>query len=556
MSATLTSLRIRNLALVEELIWEPRAGFVAITGETGAGKSIILGALSLVLGERADKELIRAGADACAVEAVFENANDERIASLLASHGAEPCEEGRLLLKRVLPAEGAGRQFVNGSPCTLALLRSLGNLLVDLHGPHDHQSLFSRDQQTHLLDSFSGAENLREQFANARRTLLSLQHEKASILLDEQGVAREIDLLTHQAGEIEAACLQPSEEEILLSRQRVAANARRIGELCALLAGGTSDDENSLTSKLEALSRLTRELVRLDSSSEEIGRACEAIFVAANELARAVQTYSSALENDSIDLAGIEARLDTIQSLKRKYGRTIEDIIAFGEQAGRKLSELLSRAERRGTLDAEISAAEEQMRGHGEKLSALRLRASRKLAEKLRVGLKALGFVKSDFSIELENLKAPSAHGNETAEFLFSPNSGEPLRALRAIASSGEISRVMLALKSALADQDDVPVLVFDEIDANVGGEIASKVGMKMRELGRSRQVLCITHLPQVAAAASSQFVVTKEIKDKRTRTCLVEANGKSREEEIARMLGGKSKSALAHARALLNGVS
>ena len=556
MSATLTSLRIRNLALVEELIWEPRAGFVAITGETGAGKSIILGALSLVLGERADKELIRAGADACAVEAVFENANDERIASLLGSHGAEPCEEGRLLLKRVLPAEGAGRQFVNGSPCTLALLRSLGNLLVDLHGPHDHQSLFSRDQQTHLLDSFSGAENLREQFANARRTLLSLQHEKASILLDEQGVAREIDLLTHQADEIEAACLQPSEEEILLSRQRVAANARRIGELCALLAGGTSDDENSLTSKLEALSRLTRELVRLDSSSEEIGRACEAIFVAANELARAVQTYSSALENDSIDLAGIEARLDTIQSLKRKYGRTIEDIIAFGEQAGRKLSELLSRAERRGTLDAEISAAEEQMRGHGEKLSALRLRASRKLAEKLRVGLKALGFVKSDFSIELENLKAPSAHGNETAEFLFSPNSGEPLRALRAIASSGEISRVMLALKSALADQDDVPVLVFDEIDANVGGEIASKVGMKMRELGRSRQVLCITHLPQVAAAASSQFVVTKEIKDKRTRTCLVEANGKSREEEIARMLGGKSKSALAHARALLNGES
>ena len=554
MSATLTSLRIRNLALVEELIWEPRAGFVAITGETGAGKSIILGALSLVLGERADRDLIRSGADACAVEAVFENASDERIASFLASHGAEPCEEGRLLLKRVLPAEGAGRQFVNGSPTTLALLRSLGNLLVDLHGPHDHQSLFSRDQQTHLVDSFSGAENLREQFADARSNLLSLQHEKTSILLDEQGVAREIDLLTHQAGEIEAARLQPGEEEILLSRQRVGTNARRIGEICAQLAEGTTDEENSLTSKLEILSRLARELVRLDSSSDRIGQACEAVFVAANELARAVQTYSSALENDAIDLAGIEARLDTIQSLKRKYGRTIEEVLAFGEQAARKLGELLSRSERRGTLDAGISAAEEQMRAYGEKLSALRLRASRKLAEKVCAGLKALGFVKSDFSIELENLKTPCAHGNETAEFLFSPNPGEPLRALRAIASSGEISRIMLALKSALADQDDVPVLVFDEIDANVGGGIASKVGMKMRELGRTRQVLCITHLPQVAAAAFSQFVVTKEIKDKRTRTYLVEANGKSREEEIARMLGGKSESALAHARALLNG--
>ncbi len=554
MSATLASLRIRNLALVEELLWEPRAGFVAITGETGAGKSIILGALSLVLGDRADRDAIRPGADACAVEAVFEDAGDERIATFLASHGADPCEEGRLLLKRVLPAEAAGKQFVNGSPCTLALLRSLGNFLVDLHGPHDHQSLFSRDQQTRLVDSFSGAENLRDQFAEARKSLLSLQHEKTSILLDEQSFAREIDLLTHQADEIEAARLQPGEEEILLSRQRVGTNARRIGELCAQLAEGTTDDENSLTSKLENFSRLARELIRLDSSAEPIGQACEAVFVSTNELARAVQTYSSALETDSIDLAGIEARLDTIQSLKRKYGRTIEEVIAFGEQAARKLNELLSRSERRDTLDAEISAAEEQMRAHGEKLSALRLRASRKLSEKVRAGLKALGFIKSGFSIGLENLTTPSAHGNETVEFLFSPNPGEPLRALRAIASSGEISRVMLALKSALADHDDVPILVFDEIDANVGGGIASKVGMKMRELGRSRQVLCITHLPQVAAAASSQFVVAKEIKDKRTRTYLVEASGKSREEEIARMLGGKSESALAHARALLNG--
>jgi DNA repair protein RecN (Recombination protein N) len=554
MSATLTSLRIRNLALVEELIWEPRAGFVAITGETGAGKSVVLGALTLVLGERADRELIRADADACAVEAVFENARDERIASLLAGHGVEPCEDGRLLLKRVLPSDGAGRQFVNGSPCTLAMLRALGNLLVDLHGPHDHQSLFSRDQQTHLLDSFSGAEDLRQRFLGARRSLLHLRDEKAFILRDEQTTAREVDLLTHQVGEIEAAGLQAGEEEILLSRQRVATNARRIGELCAQLASGTSDDENSLTSKLEDLSRLTRELARLDPSSSGIGHACEAAFLAANELTRTVQSYSSAVENESIDLAGIEARLDTIQSLKRKYGQTVEEVTAFGEQARCKLGELLARSERRGALDAGISAVEGEMGVYGEKLSALRLSASQRLGEKVRAGLQALGFIKSGFSIALEKLETPSPHGYETAEFLFSANPGEPLRALRAIASSGEISRVMLALKSALADQDDVPVLVFDEIDANVGGEIAAKVAMKMRELGRSRQVLCITHLPQVAAAASSQFVVKKEINDKSTRIFLSEATGKSREEEIARMLGGKSDSALAHARALLNG--
>ena len=554
MSATLASLRIRNLALVDELIWEPRAGFVAVTGETGAGKSIILGALTLVLGERADRELIRANAEACAVEAVFEDAGNERIASLLDSHGAEACEDGRLLLKRVLPSEGAGRQFVNGSPCTLAVLRALGDLLVDLHGPHDHQSLFSRDQQTLLLDSFSGAENLRRQFIGGRRRLLQLLDEKASIVRDEQSAAREVDLLTHQVGEIESAGLEPGEEEILLSRQRVATNARRIGELCAQLAAGTSDDENSLTSKLEDLSRLTRELLRLDASSNGIAQACEAAFLAANELARAVQSYSAVVENESIDLPGIEARLDAIQSLKRKYGHTIEEVIAFGEEASRKLGGLLGRSERRGALDVEIFAAEGEMRACGEKLSALRLGASQRLAVKVRSGLQALGFIKSGFSIALEKLENPSSQGYETAEFLFSANPGEPLRPLRAIASSGEISRVMLALKSALADQDDVPVLVFDEIDANVGGEIAAKVAMKMRELGRSRQVLCITHLPQVAAAASSQFVVKKEIKDGRTRTFLAEATGKYREEEIARMLGGKSESALAHARALLNG--
>jgi DNA repair protein RecN (Recombination protein N) len=240
--------------------------------------------------------------------------------------------------------------------------------------------------------------------------------------------------------------------------------------------------------------------------------------------------------------------------MKRKYGNSIQDVLSFGEQGSRRLSELVDRSERRETLDEEIAAARATMHSRGEELGVLRARASQKLAEKVRAGLKALGFAKSGFSVSLEKLDTPSAHGNETAEFLFSPNPGEPLRPLRAIASSGEISRLMLALKSALADQDDVPVLIFDEIDANVGGEIATKVAMKMRELGQSRQVLCITHLPQVAAAASRHFVVTKEIRGERTRTLLVEANGRSREEEIARMLGGSSKSAIAHARTLLNG--
>ena len=554
MSATLTSLRIRNLALVEEMIWETAPGFVAITGETGAGKSILIGALTLVLGERADKELIRTGAESCSVEAVFDNADDERISTLLDSHGAEPCEDGRLLIKRVVSLNSPGRHFVNGSPCTLALLRSLGDFLVDLHGPHDHQSLFSREHQTDLLDRFAGSEKLREEFAKARRTLLHLTEEKDSILRDEQSTLREVDLLTHQVDEIEAARLQVGEEETLLARQKVAADTRRITEICTELLAKIVDSDDSLAAKLEGLSRSLRELVRFDSGARDIEQAFQASFAAADEFARAVQSYSSALEENPIDLPETENRLDTIQSLKRKYGSSIEDVLSFGEQASGRLNELVGRSARRETLDEEISAAREAMHVQGSELSELRTRTSAKLAEMVRAGLRELGFARSDFTISLEKLDPPSAQGNELVEFLFSANPGEPPRPLRLIGSSGEISRVMLALKSALADQDDVPVLVFDEIDANVGGEIAAKVATKMQTLGRSRQVLCITHLPQVAAAASRQFVVTKEVVDERTRTLLLEVSGRFREQEIARMLGGKTKSAVEHARALLNG--
>jgi DNA repair protein RecN (Recombination protein N) len=552
MSATLASLRIRNLALVEDVLWEPRPGFTAITGETGAGKSVILGALTLLLGERADKSLIRTGADTCSVEAVFEDAADPALAAILEEHGAEPCEDGRLLVKRTLPAEGNGRQFVNGSACTLALLRALGEMLVDLHGPHDHQSLFSRDHQTRLLDQFAASEDLRVEFSEARRSLLRLQEEKNAILSGEQALARELDLLTHQTSEIESAGIQPGEEDTLLARQRAAANSQRIGELCGQLSAGVSEDESSLTSRLGDLSRLTRELSRLDPAAEPIAAACEVAFSAADDLARAVSHYSSALDSGPANLAEIESRLDVLQTLKRKYGPTVDAVLAFHADAAEKLATLRARTERRDTLDADIAAAEKTVVARGKKLTTARTAAAKKLSERVRDGLKDLGFAKSEFFVALETHEVPVGHGFETAEFQFSPNPGETARPLRSIASSGEISRVMLALKGALADQDGVPVLIFDEIDANVGGEIAAKVGQKMRELGRSRQVLCITHLPQVAAFAAGQFVVSKEVKDNRTRTQLNETIGSSREEEIARMLGGKSDSAIAHARALL----
>ncbi len=553
MSATLASLRIRNLALVEDITWEPRPGFTALTGETGAGKSVLLGALNLLLGERGDKSAIRSETDGCAVEAVFDDADNPRLAALLAESGAEPCEDGRLVIKRTLPAEGTGRQFVNGSPVSLALLRALGDQLVDLHGPHDHQSLFSRDQQTRLLDSFAGTVASREEFAAARRNVLALREEQSALEADALSLAREIDLLTHQTAEIEAARPDPDEEDRLVARQHAAQNSRRIGELCAQLEAVASGDDDSLTGRVTSLARLAKELDRLDPTSAPVARSCEILFDAAADLARAVTSYSAALDADPADIPEIEARLDTLQSLKRKYGRTVADVIAFGTNAATRLASLTGRGERRDSLADEIRSAETALRKLGRELSARRREAATQLAARVREGLAGLGFAKSEFFLTLEAHDEPVPHGFETAEFQFAPNPGEPPRPLRAIASSGEISRVMLALKGALAAQDEVPVLVFDEIDANVGGEVAAKVGAKMRELGKTRQVLCITHLPPVAAAASSHFVVTKDVHGERTRTTLAEATGKSREEEIARMLGGKSASALAHARALLN---
>lgn len=554
MSATLASLRIRNLALVEDLLWEPPSGFVAITGETGAGKSIILGAVKLLLGERAEKSLVRSGADSCAVEGLFQIPEDSRVHGVLEEGGAEACEDGALVIKRTVSTAGAGKQFVNGSPCTLALLRQLGDLLVDLHGPHDHQSLFSRDQQMLVLDSFAGVEALRTEYGACRREWMQLTAEKKRLTENAEALARELDLLTHQVAEIDEAALQAGEEDQLLARQRTGANAHRLCSICADLTGLLSESEDSLTSRWGDVSRLMRELQRLDAQAEPMVGAAAGIFESLQDLARDVDRYASALDADPKTLEATEARLDTIQNLKRKYGSTVEAVIAFSAEASAKLAQLKNREERGAGLDDEISAARKSLDSTAKQLGQARRKAAPKLADLVKTHLADLGFAKAGFSIVFEELEEASPLGIEQVDFLFAPNPGEPERPLRAIASSGEISRVMLALKTSLAAQDSVPVLIFDEIDANVGGEIGAKVGAKMKELAASHQVFCITHLPQVAAAAAAQFMVSKDTTGERTRTSLVSTDGADRISEIARMLGGQAESARKHAKALLSG--
>jgi DNA repair protein RecN (Recombination protein N) len=550
--ATLASLRIRNLALVEELEWSLAPGFTAVTGETGSGKSIIVGALQLILGERADKALIRTGAESCTVEAVFHVGDAESWNAELEAQGVEPCEDGQLLLKRVFAVAGTNRQFINGSPTTLAVLKQLGDGLVDLHGPHDHQSLLATDQQLALLDAFASAAALREKYAEHYRRLHALMAEHAELSSSEASLERELDLLRHQTHEIEAAQLRPGEEEDLVARYTVAANSRRLLELSQGILGRLVEADDAALGRLNEAGKLLRELERVDPAASRFSDALHRGLAELEDLASGLQRYVEDLELEPAELARMEERVSLFESLKRKYGRTIEDVIAFGAAAAERLRKIDSRGEELARLAGEIDVATKTLQEAGAKLGQKRRTAAPKLAASVTAHLRDLGFKKSEFSIALVPQERPSAHGLESVEFVFAPNPGEPPKPLKAIASSGEISRVMLAVKSSLAAQDTIGLLVFDEIDANVGGEIAHAVGAKMKALGRERQVLAISHLPQVAAVADAQFVVTKEFAGDRTVSRLERVEGQARIAEIARMLGGKSESAIAHAKTLL----
>ncbi len=538
------------MALVESLHWELAHGFTVITGETGAGKSIILGALKLLLGERADKTLIRTGAEQCSVEAEFEVDDVTRLDPILVEQGIDPCEESSLLLRRIVSANGLGRQFVNGVQTTLSVLRSLGDQLVDLHGPHDHQSLLSREAQLQLVDAFAQNEPLLERF---RALFTSLRNDERKLAeLNADLSDQQVALLQHQLNEIQTADPHPGELEELTARYKVAANARRIGEIVTGVLMALTEDENSIRSGLAGINRLMNELGRLDESTSALMGSLRIAGVELEDLERGLREYQQKIDLDPASLLRTEERLNLLQSLERKYRRNEAGLVALGAELNERLGQTANREMLVDELQQRIEKQEKDVRRLAGDLSAVRRKVARKLSAQVLDHLTELGFRQCAFEIAMMTSNPIGMSGSDQIEFLFAPNPGEPLKPLRAIASSGEISRVMLALKTVLAQEDLVGLLVFDEIDANVGGEIANAVGAKMKALGRSRQVLAITHLPQVAAQAVKHYRVTKEIESGRTRTALSEVTGRQRIEELARMLGGQSDSAIQHAEALL----
>jgi DNA repair protein RecN (Recombination protein N) len=548
----LTSLRIRNLALVEDLAWSLGSGYTAITGETGAGKSIILGALKLLIGERADKTLIRSGADACTVEAAFTVGDSGKTNAQLAELGVEPCEDDQLLLKRSFTASGTNRQFINGSPTTLAVLKTLGEDLVDLHGPHDHQSLFSTARQLAILDQFAGNTAALEKYTALYQQCATLRAEHDSLSTSEAAVAQEIDLLQFQKTEIDAADLDAAEVAETETRYAAIANSRRLIELGAGIRNALTETDDAASTRHTDAARLFRDLERLDPTTAELASRHNALVAELDDLSAELDTYLGKLDLDPDQIATLEDRVNLLQALRRKYGRTIEEVIAHGETVTARLAKITGRDAELQRLDAELKKAEAALQTAGAALTKTREKAIAPLATAVTAQLRDLGFRQSRFEITRLPSPTPRATGFETIEFQFAPNPGEPIQPLRAIASSGEISRVMLAIKTALASQDEVALLVFDEVDANVGGEIAHAVGEKMASLGKHHQVLTITHLPQVAARAAEHFVVAKEVREGRTHSTLTRVEASTRVEEIARMLGGQTKSALEHAATLL----
>lgn len=555
----LGTLRIKNLALVTDLTLSLQPGFNAITGETGAGKSIIIGALKLLLGERADRTLIRAGADSCSVEAVFDGAGRGAVLSkFLDDNGLEAGAEGELILKRVFTAAGANRQFINGSPTTLPVLAALGRELVDMHGPHDHQSLLDPARQRDILDTFAGLGVLRGKFSALAGNLRELEAEKAALIVDEREYARRLELLRFQCGEISAAKLEPQEETRLEQDFQRASNAARLLELSQAALDVLSEEEGSLLTRAGELGRNLQALQRIDAGAEELEQTHEAALAGWRELQAGLRRYAEGIELDPARLRELEERLNLIQSLKRKYGGTLAEVVAFGAEAAEKLRALEARETELARIKEQQGKVTAELLQGGRELSARRQKAVPGLSAAVVRQLRDLGFAQCNFEIvvnTVDSLPAPSAAGLDTIEFQFAPNLGEPARPLRAIASSGEMSRVMLALKTVLADEDEIPVLVFDEIDANVGGETALTVGGKMGQIARRHQVICITHLPAVAAAAATHFVVTKRVDGGRTISEITPLDKAARLREITRMLGGQTEAARRHAEALLGQV-
>jgi DNA repair protein RecN (Recombination protein N) len=547
----LKELSIRNLAIIDQLRVQFGPGLNVLTGETGAGKSIVVDALNLALGERASGDLIRTGSDEAVVEAAFElNSHGPAVVrNILSGQGIEIGPDDDLIVRRLISASGKNKVYINGSLATLSTLASVGVHLADIHGQHEHQSLLVTDQQREMLDAFSGLLKLRDAFGSLYGRYNDLRRELADHEAGESEKAQREDLLRHQVNEIEAARLKDGEDDELAAEQRVMANAEKLAGLAASADAVLYSGEGSVLAGLKRALTSVRDIAVIDSTLEPVQELLDSGRAQIEEAARAVSTYAERVEIDPVRLEAIGDRLDLIQKLKRKYGSTIAEIVAFGGKAAGELSKIERSGEERERLRKEISGLRDHITARAGELTKKRTVAAKDLEKRVEAELGHLGMKRTTFQVRItqehgidtnDGLKV-TAQGADRVEFVISPNPGEEPRPLARIASGGELSRIMLALKTILAEGDPIPTLVFDEVDAGIGGAVADEVGRKLRKIAGRRQVFCITHLPQIACMATSHFGVAKSVRRDRTSTEVRLLEPQERVDEIARMLGGKS---------------
>ena len=538
----LIELRIRNYAVIEDLTVVLEPGLNVLTGETGAGKSIIVGALSLLLGERASSDVVRPGAERATIEGVFDVAATPGILLILEEHGIES-EDGLLILRREIAAEGRNRAWVNGAAATAGLVGQLGGRLIDLHGQHEHQTLLRPDEQRALLDAFAGAADVAARLREAYATLSRVERHLADFDRNRRDVEQRADFLRFQVGEIEAAEPRIGEEEELEGEVRKLEHSEDLIRDSGSLHEALYAAEESVTAQLGGLRRTLRRLLEIDASQTEAQELMDTALYSLEELGRRMGEYAAAVEHDPGRLDAIRRRQDTLFRLKSKYGGTVEEVIATLEAAREEL-ERLERADfDRRALEKERDVAADALTRDAVELTAKRRAAADDLAGRVARTLPDLGLPGARFVVELTPREQVAAHGAEDVEFLVTLNQGFEPRPLRRVASGGELSRVMLALKSTLADVDDVPSLVFDEIDVGVGGAIGHRLGEKLREVAQRHQVFAITHLPQIASRADHHLRVEKEERKGIALTRVTPLRDEERVRELVRMLGGDPQS-------------
>ena len=549
----LTELRIRNFAIIEQVTLPLGEGFNVLSGETGAGKSIIVGALGLLLGERASADLIRSGADKATVEGVFDVAKLKGIAALADDHGID-VEDDTLVLKREIAANGRGRAWINGATVTATVLAEIGRQLVNLHGQHDAQTLLDGESQRRILDAFGGAEPQAALVRGTYTELSSVRREISSLSSRRAEAEKRADYLRHVAKEIEDARLSPGEDAKLQDEARVLENADELRTLAGSLSELLSGEDASVLTQLGAAQRPLTAIERIDPSAARMQELFDAGFYALQELARSVEDYAGSVDLDPARLDDVRQRRDRLFGLLKKYGPTLDNVIEAGRSARAELDLIDTAQFDLANLTAREADARRRLSAEAEKLSDLRLSAAKKLAKAVDALLPPLGMPDGRFSVSLIARDESTAEGAEDVEFRVALNVGHDDRPLARVASGGELSRVMLALKTILARVDHVPTLIFDEVDAGIGGRVGLQVGDTLRRVAKEHQVFAISHLPQIAARAHHHIVVAKGAKGGVTTADITVLEGTSRVNEIARMLGGdpESKVSRAHAKELL----